>query len=176
MRKKKEEEVNRTCPQHTEKATAPHSSTLTWRIPGTGEPGGLPSMGSNRVRHDWSDLAAAAAAAPNTQEEHRVRVWEWEIGVGGLGVSTLGIVQTVKNLPAMWETQFDSWTGKIPWRRKWQPTSVFLPGEFHGQRRLAGSRSWDCRETDMTERRTLSHSFTELWKIEHLVLPPLLNL
>ena len=37
------------------------SSVLAWRIPGTGEPGGLPSMGSHRVRHDWSDLAAAAA-------------------------------------------------------------------------------------------------------------------
>jgi len=41
---------------------APHSSILAWRIPGTGEPGGLLSMGSHRVRHDWSDLAAAAAA------------------------------------------------------------------------------------------------------------------
>ena len=39
---------------------ATHSSVLPWRIPGTGEPGGLPSMGSHRVRHDWSDLAAAA--------------------------------------------------------------------------------------------------------------------
>ena len=38
---------------------ATHSSTLAWRIPGTGEPGGLPSMGSHRVRHDWSDSAAA---------------------------------------------------------------------------------------------------------------------
>ena len=38
-----------------------HSSVLAWRIPGTGEPGGLPSMGSHRVGHDWSDLAAAAA-------------------------------------------------------------------------------------------------------------------
>ena len=42
-------------------ATAAHSSTLAWRIPRTGEPGGLPSPGSHRVRHDWSDLAAAAA-------------------------------------------------------------------------------------------------------------------
>ena len=42
---------------------ATHSSVLAWRIPGTGEPGGLPSLGSHRVRHDWSDLAAAAAAA-----------------------------------------------------------------------------------------------------------------
>ena len=40
---------------------APHSSTLAWRIPGTEVPSGLPSMGSHRVRHDWSHLAAAAA-------------------------------------------------------------------------------------------------------------------
>ena len=47
---------------HTlEKEVATHSSVLAWRIPGTGEPGGLPSMGSHRVGHDWSDLAAAAA-------------------------------------------------------------------------------------------------------------------
>ena len=42
-----------------EKEMATHSSVLAWRIPGTAEPGGLPSMGSHRVRHDWSDLAAA---------------------------------------------------------------------------------------------------------------------
>ena len=42
------------------KEMATHSSDLAWRIPGTGEPGGLPSMGSHRVRHDWRDLAAAA--------------------------------------------------------------------------------------------------------------------
>ena len=44
-----------------EKAMAAHSSVLAWRIPGTGEPGGLQSMGSHTVGHDWSDLAAAAA-------------------------------------------------------------------------------------------------------------------
>ena len=43
-----------------EKEMATHSSVLAWRIQGTGEPGGLPSMGSHRVGHDWSDLAAAA--------------------------------------------------------------------------------------------------------------------
>ena len=43
-----------------EKEMATHSSVLAWRIPGTGEPGGLPSKGSHRVGHDWSDLAAAA--------------------------------------------------------------------------------------------------------------------
>ena len=46
-----------------EKEMATHSSVLAWRIPGTGEPGGLLSVGSHRVGHDWSDLAAAAAAA-----------------------------------------------------------------------------------------------------------------
>ena len=45
-----------------EKEMATHSSVLSWRIPGTGKPGGLPSVGSRRVGHDWSDLAAAAAA------------------------------------------------------------------------------------------------------------------
>ena len=48
-----------------EKEMATHSSVLAWRIPGTGEPGGLPSVGSHRVGHDWSDLAAAAAAPVN---------------------------------------------------------------------------------------------------------------
>ena len=45
-----------------EKKMATHSSVLAWRIPGTGKPGGLPSMGLHRVGHDWGDLAAAAAA------------------------------------------------------------------------------------------------------------------
>ena len=46
-----------------EKEMATHSSVLAWRIPGTGEPGGLPSMGSHRVGHNCSDLAAAAAVS-----------------------------------------------------------------------------------------------------------------
>ena len=46
----------------SEKEMTTHSSVLAWRIPGTGEPDGLPSMGSHRVGHDRSDLAAAAAA------------------------------------------------------------------------------------------------------------------
>ena len=49
------------CFHALEKEMATHSSVLAWRIPGTAEPGGLPSMGSHRVRHNWSDLAAAAA-------------------------------------------------------------------------------------------------------------------
>ena len=57
----------------------------------------------------------------------------------------------VKNLPAMKETWFDLWVGKIPWRKKLLPTPVFLPGEFHGQRSLAGYGSWGHTESDTTE-------------------------
>ena len=42
----------------------------------------------------------------------------------------------------------------MPWRRKWQPTPVFLPGEFYGQRSLVGYSPWGCKELDMTERLT----------------------
>ena len=69
-----------TFPFHAlEKELATHSSVLAWRIPGTGEPGGLPSMRLHRVGHDRYDLAAAAA-----------------------------VTQLVKNLPAMQETQVQS--------------------------------------------------------------------
>ena len=43
------------------------------------------------------------------------------------------------------------WVGKIPWRRAWQPTTVFLPGEFYRQRSLAGYNPWGHKESDMTE-------------------------
>ena len=46
---------------------------------------------------------------------------------------------------------FDPWVGKNPWRRKWEPTPVFLPGWFHWQRCLAGYNPWDLTESDMTE-------------------------
>ena len=43
---------------------------------------------------------------------------------------------------------FDPWVGKIPWRRAWQPTPVFLPGESHEQRNLAGYSPWGHKESD----------------------------
>ena len=49
---------------------------------------------------------------------------------------TFLVAQTVKNLPAMQETSFDFWVRKIPWRREWLPTPVFLAGKSHGQRSL----------------------------------------
>ena len=63
------------------------------------------------------------------------------------------VAQTVKNLPAM-KPGFDLWVGKIPWRREWQPTAVFLPGDFHGQRSLVGYSPWSRKESDTTERLT----------------------
>ena len=59
---------------------AAHSSVLAWRIPGTRAPGGLPSMGSHRVRHSWSNLAAAAAAAAGTsyKQNHALLVHLWK--------------------------------------------------------------------------------------------------
>ena len=51
---------------------------------------------------------------------------------------------------------FDPGVGKIDWRREWVPSPVFLPGESHGQRSLAGYSPWDCKEADTTEWLTLS--------------------
>ena len=60
----------------------------------------------------------------------------------------------VKNLPANAGDKrfgFDPWVGKIPWRRKWQPAPVFLPGKFHGQRSLAGRPPWGRMGSDTAE-------------------------
>ena len=86
---------------NSEKAIAPHSSTLSWKIPWTEEPGRLQSMGSLRVGHDWAT---------------------------SLSLFTF-----------------------MHWRRKWQPTPVFLPGESWGQGILVGCRLWGRTESDTTE-------------------------
>ena len=84
-----------------EKAVAPHSSTLAWKIPWTEEPSRLQSMGSLRVRHDWAT---------------------------SLSLFTF-----------------------MHWRRKWQPTPAFLPGESQGRGSLVGCRLWGHTELDTTE-------------------------
>ena len=84
-----------------EKAMAPHSSTLAWKIPWTDEPGRLQSMGSQRVGHNCAT---------------------------SLSLFTF-----------------------MHWRRKWQPTPVFLPGESQGRRSLVGCRLWGRTESDSTE-------------------------
>ena len=57
----------------------------------------------------------------------------------------------VKNLPTTQEMQVQSLGPEDPWRRKWQPTAVFLPGEFHGPRSLVGYSPWGHKDLDMTE-------------------------
>ena len=54
----------------------------------------------------------------------------------------------VKNPPAIRRRRFNPWVGKIPWRRRWQSTPVFLPGKSHGQRSLAGYSPWGRKESD----------------------------
>ena len=83
------------------KAMAPHSSTLAWKIPWTEEPGGLQSMGSLRVGHNWAT---------------------------SLSLFTF-----------------------LHWRRKWQPISVFLPGESQGRGSLMGWCLWGRTESDTIE-------------------------
>ena len=90
-----------TVPNLEQKAMAPHSSTLAWKIPWTEESGGLQSMGSLGVGHDW---------------------------VTSLSLFTFML-----------------------WRRKWQPTPVFLPGESQGRWILVGCRLWGRTESDTTE-------------------------
>ena len=128
---------------------ATHSSVLAWRIPGMAEPGGLPSMGSHRVGHEWSDLAAAAAAAVYISEKvmaphSSTLAWKipWTEGPGRLqSMGSLGVGHD-------WATSLLLFTF-MHWRRKWQSTPVFLPGESQGRRAwwaavygVAQSRIW----------------------------------
>ena len=72
----------------------------------------------------------------------------------------------VKNLPAMQETSVLSLDQEDPLEKEWQPTPVLLPGEFHGQRRLAGYCPWGCKELDTTERLTLSQETNLSFSLE----------
>ena len=59
--------------------------------------------------------------------------------------------------------EFNPWVGKIPWRREWQPTPVFLPGKSHGQGSLAGSSPWGHKDSDTTERIRREQRFLSPW-------------
>ena len=78
------------------------------------------------------------------------RNWTCVFCIVGFPGSTSG-----KELACQWRRHkrlgFDPWVGKIPWRRAWQPTPVFLPGESHGQRNLVGYSPWGRKGSDMTE-------------------------
>ena len=64
------------------------------------------------------------------------------------------------SIDKFWRPGFDPWVRKIPWRRKWQPTPVLLPGKFLGLRSFVGYRPWDWKELDMTEWHHFHFSFS----------------
>ena len=150
----------------SEKAMTRHSSVLAWRIPGTGEHGGLPSMGSHRVGHDWSDLAAAAMdwihmlfrgnlnrwTAREIPSLNLLKYWSYESQVCLFSWLIFIVVVFVLWLSGKESAcrhrrgRFDPWIGKIPWRRKWHPTPVLFPGKSHGQRSLAGYTPCSLKE------------------------------
>ena len=66
------------------------------------------------------------------------------------------VAQMVKNMPAIQRPRFDSWVRKIHWKNEWKPTPAFLPGESHGQGNLVGYSPLGCKESDTTERLSLS--------------------
>ena len=70
------------------------------------------------------------------------------------------VAQMIKICLQCKRPRFDSWVRKIPWRKKWQPTPVFLPGESRGQRSLAVYSPWDHKESDTTEQLTPLSLFT----------------
>ena len=117
-----------------EKKMATRSSILAWRIPWTEEPGELQSMGSQRVGNDRADFFLSLCLGY----------------VLGLPRWLRGKESTCQC--SRYQTHvFNPWVGKISWKRKWQPTPVFLPGESHGQRSLAGYSPGGLKELDTIE-------------------------
>ena len=100
-----------------EKEMATYSSVLAWRIPGMGEPGGLPSMGSHRVGHDWSDLAAAVGIVPAVIGE---------TVLANCFPGSTGGKEPPWKCRRPKRCEFDPWVRKIPWRRAWQPAHSCL--------------------------------------------------
>ena len=66
--------------------------------------------------------------------------------------------------------EFDPWVRKIPWRKKWQPTPIFLPGKSHRQRSLACCSPWGCKESDTAEQLTLPKVLTDFWNKKQLLI------
>ena len=99
------------------------------------EPGRLQSMGSQKIGHDWGT---------EQQQERCIS------SLPGFPVCASG-----KEPACLYRIhrryRFDPWVGKIPWRRAWQPTPVFLPRKSHRQRSLVGYSPRDCKESNTTE-------------------------
>ena len=102
----------------SEKEMATHSSVLAWRIPGTGEPDGLPSMGSHRVRHDWSDLAVAVAAACQPRRGASVGCWRSPWPCAALNTWWFHPPFPFKNLPHCLTLSPQPWSVHEGWEAK----------------------------------------------------------
>ena len=127
-----------------EKAMATHSSTLAWKIPWIEEPGRLQSIGSQRVRHDWSDLAATAAAA--AAAGHYLNAEFQRIPRRDKKAFLSNQCKEIEESDIMGKTRVHFG------RRQWHPTPVLLPGKSHGQGSLVGCGPWGHEESDTTER------------------------
>ena len=114
-----------------------------------GDPGSVSGMGRSPGGENSNPLQYSCQDNPMDREARRATIHR--VAKSLTRLASL-MAQTVKNLPAMKETWVRSLGWEDPRRRKWQPTPVFLPGEFYGQRSLAGYSPWGCKESDMTER------------------------
>ena len=151
----------------SEKAMATHSSTLAWEIPWTEEPSRLQSMGSRRIGHDWATSLSLFTFMHWRRKRQPTPVFLPGESQGFCWAAVYGVTQSQTSLTWLSSSShsmgfpggasgkeptcqcrrlkrcgFDPWVGKILWRRKGQPISVFLPGESHGQRSLAGYSPW----------------------------------
>ena len=140
---------------------ATHSSVHAWEIPLTEEPGGLQSMRLQRV---GGDLATK-------QQQQQLNI-NHSFNQQLLYLRASLIAQLVKNLLPSWGSMqsplvnareardgaFHPWVGRIPWKRKWRPPPVFLPGKFHGQRSLSTYSPWVHQESDMMHTHTHTHT------------------
>ena len=133
MQVKSENEVTQSCP------TLATPWTTAYQAP--------PSMGFSRQKY-WSGVPLPSPhSSILTRKKKHIYIYT-HTHTGFLGVSE------VKILPAMqvtWKCGLNPWVGKICWRRKWQPTLVFLPRKSHGEKNLGGCSPWGCKELDITE-------------------------
>ena len=111
----------------------------SWWWTGVGGPGMLQSLGSQRVGHDWvTELnwgKESFTALPGKGGHSGLLSWK-----------TMCLNPERIWWGVLWQPRLDPWVGKIPWRRKWLPTPVFLPGEFYRQKSLAGNSPWGCKD------------------------------
>ena len=134
---------------HWRRKWQPSPVFLPGESQGQGSLVGCCLWGPHRVGHDWSDLAAAGRKVQNSCTMIYTIPYCWALRLCPLFSMTYNVVMNIFPSDANGKEPacqcrrhkrywFDPWVGKIPWRRAWQPTPVFLPGESHGQRSPAG--------------------------------------